>query len=397
MKRLTHIATAALLVSLSATACNDDPLLDLGDRLPPTISISSPDNNGTYTAGDAISFDGSGVDQDGNLLAGAQLVWTSSLDGQIGTGATFTRDDLSEGAHEITLTGTDGFGETNSTSVDITVEAAPANENPVITITSPVDQETYSSTEDISFEGSGVDQNSNALAGDQLVWTSSIDGEIGTGAAFAAQLSTGVHEITLTGTDGDGFVGTASVEIAVANPPILSITSPADAAVFAQGADVTFEGSGEDFDGNVLAGDQLVWTSDIDDQIGTGATFTVNDLTPGTHIITLTGTDANGLSSTLSVTIDITPSFSLSIQPYFTENGCTACHGAGAQLGGFRLDSYTEITTGTTTGGDPLVVPGDATQGVLIPQIQAGHQGAPHGTDIEAYLISWVNAGAEDN
>ena len=79
------------------------------------------------------------------------------------------------------------------------------------------------------------------------------------------------------------------------------------------------------------------------------------------------------------------------------DNGCTACHGEAAQLGGFRLDSYTAITTGTNNDAEPLIVEGDASQGILIPQIQTGHQGAPHGTTIVDDLTSWINDGALDN
>jgi hypothetical protein len=43
------------------------------------------------------------------------------------------------------------------------------------------------------------------------VWTSSIDGPIGTGETFDAPLTAGVHTVTLTATDSDGNVGTDTV------------------------------------------------------------------------------------------------------------------------------------------------------------------------------------------
>jgi hypothetical protein len=45
----------------------------------------------------------------------------------------------------------------------------------------------------------------------------------------------------------------------------------------------------------------------------------------------------------------------------------------------------------------PLVIPGDSNQGILIPQIQSGHQGASHGTNIIQDIVDWVDAGALDN
>ena len=88
---------------------------------PPTADITSPLNGSTYYEDDPISFNGSGYDAEDGPLTGSSLVWTSSIDGQIGTGESFIRNDLSVGTHTITLTATDSNGATGSDSVSITV------------------------------------------------------------------------------------------------------------------------------------------------------------------------------------------------------------------------------------------------------------------------------------
>jgi len=86
---------------------------------PPTATITSPSDGSTYTQGDAISFSGTGEDAEDGTLTGSSLVWTSSIDGQIGTGSAFTKSDLSVGTHTVTLTATDSDGATGSDSVSI--------------------------------------------------------------------------------------------------------------------------------------------------------------------------------------------------------------------------------------------------------------------------------------
>ena len=51
-----------------------------------------------------------------------------------------------------------------------------------------------------------------------LVWTSSIEGQIGTGESFSALLSVGVHTITLTATNAGGAVATDQVTVTVVQP-----------------------------------------------------------------------------------------------------------------------------------------------------------------------------------
>jgi hypothetical protein len=74
----------------------------------PSVTITEPASGITVTAGSAVAFSGSANDtQQGNLTS--QLGWRSSLDGQIGTGGSFTRA-LTAGTHTITASVTDSGG-----------------------------------------------------------------------------------------------------------------------------------------------------------------------------------------------------------------------------------------------------------------------------------------------
>lgn len=87
----------------------------------PTVSISSPSDGASFASDTAISFKGSASDtEDGNLTA--VLTWTSSLDGKIGTGGSFSRI-LSQGTHVVTASVTDSGGLSGSRQVTIAVTA----------------------------------------------------------------------------------------------------------------------------------------------------------------------------------------------------------------------------------------------------------------------------------
>ncbi len=106
-----------------------EPLLNVGRLMgvtpvnnPPTVTIASPANGASFTSGSAINFSGSASDsEDGNLTT--SLSWTSSVDGNIGIGGSFSAT-LSAGTHTITASVTDSGGKAGSSSVTITVNAS---------------------------------------------------------------------------------------------------------------------------------------------------------------------------------------------------------------------------------------------------------------------------------
>ena len=94
----------------------------------PTVTISSPSNTSTFDYGTPVTFSGSANDaQDGSLTTAIR--WTSSLDGQLGSGGSFSRT-LSAGVHTITASVTDSAGATASSQVTIAISAPASSSTP---------------------------------------------------------------------------------------------------------------------------------------------------------------------------------------------------------------------------------------------------------------------------
>jgi hypothetical protein len=89
--------------------------------------------------------------------------------------------------------------------------------------------------------------------------------------------------------------------------PTVRIASPAPDSVYAYGQTVALEGYGQDFEEGTLAGDQLVWHSSIDGDLGTGQLLHPTLLSIGDHIITLLAVDAAGNEASAAVAISIEP------------------------------------------------------------------------------------------
>ncbi|MEM8964544.1 MAG: matrixin family metalloprotease, partial [Acidobacteriota bacterium] len=86
----------------------------------PTVNISNPSNGASFTQGTSVSFSGSASDAEDGSLTGS-LAWSSSLDGSIGSGGSFSTSSLSVGSHTITASVTDSGGLSGNDSISLTI------------------------------------------------------------------------------------------------------------------------------------------------------------------------------------------------------------------------------------------------------------------------------------
>lgn len=304
LHRVLVVASLPAVVVLGAgcggtTGPDDDEDGSRQSNQEPTASIVAPDDGDTFFEGEEVTFEAEASDPEDGTLTGDALVWESDADGEIGTGQTVSTTALSATTHTITLTATDSDGRTARAEISITVEP---NGRPTASIASPTDGASFDEGEEITFEGSGDDPEDGTLTGDDLVWTSDLDGEIGTGQSFTRDdLTAGDHDITLTATDSRGAEDSETVTIAVEGPPSVTISSPPDQSVFEEGESVTFEGAASDPTEGDLSGSSLEWSSDVDGSLGTGETVTTSQLSAGPHTVTLTATDGDGNTASASV------------------------------------------------------------------------------------------------
>ncbi len=128
-----------------------------GSNTAPAVSIQSPASGSSNLFGAIVSFNGEAADaQDGDVTT--SLVWTSSIDGPIGTGGAFSTSSLSVGQHRVTATATDSNSAKHSASITITVAPRPV---PSIVINDVTVVEGNSGTTDALF---GVTLSVDALS-----------------------------------------------------------------------------------------------------------------------------------------------------------------------------------------------------------------------------------------
>jgi hypothetical protein len=167
------------------------------------------------------------TDGDGNLLAilfDANWEWISTGMVSISKGSGTKvinvpiSSDLKKETHPIIISLRD-LNDNEKASFSTSVDIVSGGSAPVAQITSPENGTIFTTEDEIVFAGAGSDSEDGELSGASLVWSSNVDGEIGTGESFISDaLSAGTHQITLTASDVQGATGTTIMEITVNNP-----------------------------------------------------------------------------------------------------------------------------------------------------------------------------------
>jgi hypothetical protein len=158
----------------------------------PTVSITTPASGAVYSPGDLVTLTGTAHDLEDGPLA-STIGWRSDLAGPLGTGPSLSLVTLLSGIHTITATVTDGGGRTTSTAITVVVNQAPS-----------VDIRVTFSGGTLRLIGTALDLEDGDISS-ATVWTSSLDGFLGTGSTInGSVLSVGTHVITAGITDAGG-------------------------------------------------------------------------------------------------------------------------------------------------------------------------------------------------
>ena len=315
----TNAATGAYVLTARATDSNGavttSAAVNVTVDTAPTVSITAPANNAVFLPATNVTVTASAADTDGTVakvdfLDGATLVGSVNTPGPFTT----TLSNLAAGTHTLTARATDNLGRsTTSAAVAIRVDAAPT-----VSITAPANNAVFTPPANITFTATAADTDGTVTKVDFFDGATLV-GSVNAPGPFTTTLSNlavGTHTLTARATDNNSAVTTsAAVSVIVNTAPTVSITAPANNAVFTQGADITFTATAADTDGTVTKvdffdGATLVGTKNAPPPFS--VTFTIS--ATGTHTLTARATDNNGAvttSAAVSVLVDAAPTISI--------------------------------------------------------------------------------------
>jgi hypothetical protein len=300
-----HVITARVRDSSGAEA-SQTRNITIG-LVPPELFISSPMGYIEVMQGDDVLFEASASDGlDGDLSG--NIRWTSPLDGPLHIGSSFSTSALSVGWHLVSASVTDSSGLTTTQTVYAVVNS-PNNEAPFVVIEAPRTNTEIYLNDSLSFAAIAFDNQEGEVSAN-VRWSSSLQGALGAGPTITvSNLQVGDHIINALVTDSAGAKGAEQIAVRVLAtpsnyPPAVKITSLGLNAFYTVDSTIPLAGTATDRENGDLSS-ALVWSSNIDGELGRGGAIRVSNLTPGEHVISATATDSGGLTQTATKAITI--------------------------------------------------------------------------------------------
>ena len=265
------------------------------DTQPPYVTILSPSNNSYVPASVTVTWEGSdniAIDHYELLLDGQTV---ASLKPEA---TSYTLSDLSDGSHTITVIAYDTLGNTNQSTVLVTVDATP----PSVQILEPSDNEWVGASVTVRWR---ANDNVN-LSAIEIYLNDTLKDTLPPDASsyVITDLTTGKYVVLLRVNDTVGNSAEDSVLFNVdVSLPSIRITTPSENDLTPSHVEVRWEAS----DDSGIAYYQII----VD---GTPYTTTTTasitlDLGDGNHSVTVEAYDLSGKSSsdTVRFTVDATP------------------------------------------------------------------------------------------
>jgi uncharacterized repeat protein (TIGR03803 family) len=330
----------------------------VGRKIPTIVKILSPAANFVHASADPLMLTGAAYDPDDGMLHGTSLVWTSDVQGALGTGSPLSVS-LRPGTHNLTLTATDSDGNSISTSVSVLISGA----RPTLSLTTATNSSNC------------VNATVSAAPGAQGANLTQVEYSLNGGANYIG-IPTGSLPFTLTvpGTGSVNFTARAYDASGQSAAQSTFVNIPAACALTKANPSITWISPAAITYGTPLGSTQLDASASVAGVFSySPAIGTVLGAGSQTLNTTFTPTDAVNYAvvtgaTTLSVTpaqLTITPANATrtygSANPAFTFNAAGFVNSDSASV----LSGTPVLTTAATTAFAPGSYPITAAQGTL--------------------------------
>ena len=274
----------------------------------PSVSLTSPQQGATFTAGDDISLSAAASDSDGSVMkveffqAGLNMVGSATS-----SPWSSVWQNVPAGTYTLTAKATDDDTlSTTSSSVTITVLPQNSPIPPVVTLTSPTNGATYSVGDNVTMTATASDPDGSVVKVEFWEGSTLLGSDNTAPYEFVwNQPQAGTYQLTAVAIDNANLSTTSKKATITVNgqqqPPVVTIINPVNNAQFQEGDDIAMEATASDPDGQISKVEFFADGNLLNTEFNAPYEIVWNNVDPGIYDLTAVATDNNGLITTSPV------------------------------------------------------------------------------------------------
>ncbi|MFN3405925.1 MAG: cellulase family glycosylhydrolase [Cytophagaceae bacterium] len=288
----------------------------------PSVSVTSPSNQASFTAPASITINASASDPDGSIAKVEFFNGSVKLGEDLTSPYSYSWNNVAAGSYTITARATDNAGATTTSagiSITVTNSTTITNQPPVVSITSPGQGENFAAKSNITIAANASDPDGTITKVEFFNGSVKLGEDLSSPYSYTwKRVNQGSYAITARATDNKGAVTTSSiVNITVGNTtttpgnqaPTVSITSPSNGASFTAPANITISANALDSDGSISKVEFFHGSTKIGEDLSSPYSITWSNVAAGSYSLTARATDnlgATGNSAAVSITVNST-------------------------------------------------------------------------------------------
>lgn len=277
-------------------------------NLPPSVSISSPANNTVALAGTSQTVTASASDADGTISK-VEFYHQGSKVGEDATAPYTQNITLAAGTNSVYTVATDN-GNATTTSATFTYTG---NQAPTVSLTSPANNAVLG-VGNVNLTATAADADGSVTSVKFYAGATLVGEDFSSPYSVSWSATSGTYALTAVVTDNNGQTTTsATANVVVNSPPVVSISSPANNTVALAGSALNVTADASDADGTISKVEFYHQGVKVGEDATAPYTQTIN-LTVGTNSVYAVATDnsnATATSATFTYTGNQAPTVSL--------------------------------------------------------------------------------------
>ncbi|KAA5538523.1 Ig-like domain-containing protein, partial [Adhaeribacter rhizoryzae] len=276
---------------------------------PPSVSISSPAANASYTAPANLTIAANAADSDGSVSKVEFFQGTTKLGEDVSTPFSYNWSNVAAGNYNLTVKATDNNGATtNSAVVAVTVKAPVA---PTVALTSPAANTIFMAPASISINANAADADGSIAKVEFFQGTTKLGEDLSSPYNFTwSNVAAGTYSLTAKATDNTNLATTSApinITVTAPVPPTVSITAPTNGAIYTAPANLTITANAADSDGSVSKVEFFQGITKLGEDVTVPFSYSWSNVAAGSYSLTAQATDNNGqvtTSAPVSITVN---------------------------------------------------------------------------------------------